>query len=73
RVKVLEGGRGGRGNAAFVSPRLRAPTVAEQGEYGAEAWFTLELKLLADAALVGFPNAGKSTFISRVSAAKPKI
>jgi GTP-binding protein len=73
RVRVLEGGRGGRGNAAFVSPRLRAPSVAEQGEYGEEASFTLELKLLADAALVGFPNAGKSTFISRVSAAKPKI
>ena len=69
----MPGGRGGLGNAAFVSPANRAPGVAEQGEYGQEAWFTFELKLLADAALIGFPNAGKSTFISRVSAAKPKI
>ena len=73
RAVILEGGRGGRGNAALVSPKLRAPSVAEQGEYGAERIFELELKLMADAALVGFPNAGKSTFISRVSAAKPKI
>lgn len=56
-----------------MSPSNRAPAVAEQGEYGREDWFTLEMKLLADAALIGFPNAGKSTFISRVSAAKPKI
>lgn len=73
QVVVLKGGRGGRGNAAFVSPKLRAPTVAEQGEYGEEAWITLELKLAADAALIGFPNAGKSTLISSVSAAKPKV
>ena len=72
-VVAVKGGRGGLGNAAFVSPHNRAPSVAEQGEYGREAWFTLELKLVADAALIGFPNAGKSTFISRVSAAKPKI
>ena len=70
---VLTGGRGGRGNAAFVNPANRAPAVAEQGEYGRDEWFTLELRLLADAALIGFPNAGKSTFISNVSASKPKI
>jgi len=73
RVTALSGGRGGKGNAALVSPRLRAPAICEQGEFGEKAWFTFELKLMADAALVGFPNAGKSTFISRVSAAKPKI
>lgn len=72
-VVAVPGGRGGLGNAAFVSPSNRAPAVAEQGEYGHEEWFTLEMKLLADAALIGFPNAGKSTFITSVSAATPKI
>lgn len=72
-VTVLRGGRGGKGNAAFVSPKLRAPAIAEQGEFGKEAWFTFELKLLADAALIGYPNAGKSTIISTVSASKSKI
>ena len=70
---VARGGKGGKGNAAFVSPQRKAPTFAEQGEYGEEVQVTLELKLLADAALIGYPNAGKSTLIARVSAAKPKI
>ncbi len=73
RYTIAEGGRGGRGNAAFVSTARRAPTFAEQGEYGQRVWVTLELKLIADAAIVGYPNAGKSTLIARVSAAKPKI
>lgn len=72
-VLIARGGRGGRGNAAFVSPSRKAPTFAEQGEYGEELEMRLEMKLLADAALIGYPNAGKSTLIARVSAAKPKI
>src|SRR4029079_5422512 len=73
RWLAAEGGRGGRGNASFLSNRRGAPSFAEQGEVGQERWLKLELKLLADVAIVGFPNAGKSTFIATVSAAKPKI
>ena len=73
RWRAAHAGDGGRGNARFLSNRRRAPAFAEQGEFGEQRWLRLELKLLADVAIVGFPNVGKSTFISRVSAAKPKI
>ncbi len=73
RRLVAGAGEGGRGNARFSNNRRRAPAFAEQGERGEQLWLRLELKLLADVAIVGFPNVGKSTFISRVSAAKPKI
>ena len=73
RWMAIPGGQGGRGNARFLTNKRRAPKFAEQGEHGPERWLKLELKLMADVALVGYPNAGKSTFISAVSAAKPKI
>ncbi len=72
-VLVARGGRGGRGNVAFKSSRNQAPRLAEKGEPGQERWLELELKLVADVGIIGVPNAGKSTLLSVVSAAKPKI
>jgi GTP-binding protein len=73
KVIVAKGGHGGRGNTHFVTPTRRAPGFAELGEPAEERWITLELKLLADAALVGFPSVGKSSLIAHMSAARPKI
>jgi GTP-binding protein len=73
RLVVAKGGRGGRGNRSFLSNQNRAPREAEPGEPGEERWLRLDLRLIADVGFLGLPNAGKSTLLARLSAARPKI
>lgn len=70
---IAKGGRGGRGNARFLSSSNRAPTFAEKGEPGEERWLQLELKVLADVGLLGYPSVGKSSILRKVSKAQPEV
>ncbi len=72
-IRIARGGRRGRGNAYFKSPINQTPRFAEEGRNGRDRWLKLELKLIADVGIIGLPNAGKSTFLSRISSARPKI
>ena len=72
-VVVAKGGRGGRGNTRFATAKCTAPEIAENGEEGVERWVILELKVMADVGLVGFPSVGKSTLLSVVSAASQRL
>lgn len=72
-IRIARGGRKGRGNTFYKSPTNQAPRIAEEGRNGNERWLRLELKLIADVGIIGLPNAGKSTFLSRISSARPKI
>ena len=72
-IRIAKGGKKGRGNVHFKSPTNQAPHFAEKGKTGQERWIKLELKLIADVGIIGLPNAGKSTFLSRISSARPKI
>lgn len=73
RVTVLNGGRGGKGNQHYATPTMQAPKYAQPGQQAMELNVILELKVIADVGLVGFPNVGKSTLLSRVTNAQPKI